>query len=69
MIFKNYLKRTILVVTYEGLNGEPIKKMAKKTVSNDSNIDVLTGSLTNLVMANSMNEKANNNIKIDTQLQ
>ena len=63
------MKSTILVVKYEGLNGELNKKIAKQTVSNDSKNDVLTGSLTNLVMVNSMNENTNNNIKIDIQLQ
>ena len=48
--YVTYNKRTILVVKYEGLNGELIKKRAKYTVSNDSKIDVFIGSLTNLVM-------------------
>ena len=48
--YDTYIKRTTLVVKYEGLNGELIKKRAKYTVSNDSKIDVFMGSLTNLVM-------------------
>ena len=48
--YVTYIKRTILVVKYEGLNGELIKKRAKYTVSNDSKIDVFRESSTNLVM-------------------
>ena len=53
LFLKNaYLKNTILVVKHEGLNGEPIRTMAKDTVSNASKIDVVTGSLTNLANVN-----------------
>ena len=65
----SYLTSKICIVKQEGLNGESVNKKAKVTVSNDSNIDILNGSLTNLAIVNSTMENRNKNNEIDTQLQ
>ena len=62
IIILYYLTNTILVVEYEGLNWEPIRKNASK-------IEVISGSWINLVSVNKKigNENRNNTIAIQLQ--
>ena len=61
--------RRICVGRDEGLNGDSLNKKAKVTVSIDSKIDILNGSLANLAIANNIMENMNKNNVTDTQLQ